>query len=47
MGAAAALALTAAVFHVLNHSLFKSLLFLGSGAILNATASATWSTWAD
>jgi formate hydrogenlyase subunit 3/multisubunit Na+/H+ antiporter MnhD subunit len=37
MGAAAALALTAAVFHVFNHSLFKSLLFLGSGAILNAT----------
>jgi formate hydrogenlyase subunit 3/multisubunit Na+/H+ antiporter MnhD subunit len=37
MGAAAALALVAAVFHVFNHSLFKSLLFLGSGAILNAT----------
>jgi hydrogenase-4 component B len=37
MGVAAALALVAAVFHVLNHSLFKSLLFLGSGAILNAT----------
>jgi hydrogenase-4 component B len=37
MGAAAALALTAAVFHVFNHSIFKSLLFLGSGAILNAT----------
>src|SRR5690606_16179409 len=37
MGTAAALALTAAVFHVFNHSLFKSLLFLGSGAILNAT----------
>ena len=37
MSTAAALALTAAVFHVFNHSLFKSLLFLGSGAILNAT----------
>ena len=37
MGAAAALALTAAVFHVFNHSLFKSLLFLGSGAVDNAT----------
>jgi formate hydrogenlyase subunit 3/multisubunit Na+/H+ antiporter MnhD subunit len=37
MGAAAALAVTAALFHVFNHSLFKSLLFLGSGAILNAT----------
>jgi hydrogenase-4 component B len=34
---AAALALAAAIFHVFNHSLFKSLLFLGSGAILNAT----------
>jgi len=37
LGAAAALALTAAIFHVFNHSLFKSLLFLGSGAVLNAT----------
>ena len=34
---AAALALTAALFHVLNHSLFKSLLFFGSGAVLVAT----------
>jgi formate hydrogenlyase subunit 3/multisubunit Na+/H+ antiporter MnhD subunit len=37
LGAAGALALIAAIFHVLNHSLFKSLLFLGSGAVLNAT----------
>jgi hydrogenase-4 component B len=37
MGFAAALALTAALFHVLNHSLFKSLLFFGSGAVLSAT----------
>jgi len=37
MDAAAALALTAALFHVFNHSLFKSLLFFGSGAILTAT----------
>jgi formate hydrogenlyase subunit 3/multisubunit Na+/H+ antiporter MnhD subunit len=37
MGWAAALALTAALFHVLNHSLFKSLLFFGSGAVLTAT----------
>jgi hydrogenase-4 component B len=37
MGWAAALALTAALFHVLNHSLFKSLLFFGAGAVLNAT----------
>ena len=34
---AAALALTAAFFHVLNHSMFKSLLFFGSGAVLVAT----------
>lgn len=37
MGLAAALALTAALFHVLNHSLFKSLLFFGAGAVLTAT----------
>ena len=37
MPAAAALALTAALFHALNHSLFKSLLFFGAGAVLNAT----------
>jgi hydrogenase-4 component B len=34
---AAALAFAAAIFHVFNHSLFKSLLFMGSGAVLNAT----------
>src|SRR5574341_1229327 len=34
---AAALAFTAALLHVLNHSLFKNLLFLGSGAVLAAT----------
>jgi hydrogenase-4 component B len=34
---AAALALTAGLFHVFNHSVFKSLLFFGSGAVLNAT----------
>jgi formate hydrogenlyase subunit 3/multisubunit Na+/H+ antiporter MnhD subunit len=37
MQGAAALALTAALFHVLNHSLFKSLLFFGAGAVLTAT----------
>jgi len=37
MRAAAALAFAAAIFHVFNHSLFKSLLFMGSGAVLNAT----------
>jgi len=35
--APAALALTAALFHVLNHSFFKSLLFFGAGAVLNST----------
>jgi hydrogenase-4 component B len=35
--AAAILALTAALFHVINHSLFKSLMFFCSGAILGAT----------
>src|SRR4029077_3098652 len=37
MPAEAALAATAALFHVFNHSLFKSLLFFGAGAVLNAT----------
>ncbi|MFQ5439198.1 MAG: hydrogenase 4 subunit B, partial [Paracoccaceae bacterium] len=39
MAAAAALATTAALFHTLNHSWFKSLLFMGAGAVLNATGS--------
>jgi len=34
---AAALAFTAGLFHVLNHSFFKSLLFFGAGAVLGAT----------
>ena len=34
---AAALAMTAALFHVLNHALFKSLLFFGAGAVLTST----------
>jgi hydrogenase-4 component B len=33
----AAVALTAALLHSLNHALFKSLLFLGAGAIIDAT----------
>jgi hydrogenase-4 component B len=37
MELAAALALTAALFHVFNHSVFKSLLFFGAGSVLNAT----------
>jgi hydrogenase-4 component B len=37
MKLAAALAFTAALLHVLNHSLFKSLLFFGAGAVLTST----------
>ncbi|HTR15382.1 MAG TPA: hydrogenase 4 subunit B [Roseiarcus sp.] len=37
MPSVAALALTAALLHALNHSLFKSLLFFGAGAALSAT----------
>ncbi len=37
MPAAASLALTAGLLHVFNHSLFKSLLFFGAGAVLSAT----------
>jgi len=33
----AALAFTAALLHVLNHSFFKSLLFFGAGAVLTST----------
>jgi hydrogenase-4 component B len=33
----AALALTASLFHVFNHAVFKSLLFFGAGAVLTAT----------
>ena len=33
----AALALTAALLHALNHALFKSLLFLATGSVLHAT----------
>lgn len=33
----AALAVTAALLHVFNHSLFKSLLFFGAGAVVEAT----------
>ncbi len=37
MAWAGAMAFTGALLHVLNHSLFKNLLFLGSGAVLTAT----------
>ena len=36
-GEVAALTATAALFHALNHAIFKSLLFLGAGAVLTAT----------
>jgi formate hydrogenlyase subunit 3/multisubunit Na+/H+ antiporter MnhD subunit len=34
----AALALTAALYHVASHAFFKSLLFVGTGAVLHATS---------
>src|SRR5260370_10699657 len=37
LDALAGLALVAALLHVFNHATFKSLLFLGAGAILGAT----------
>jgi hydrogenase-4 component B len=37
MPRAAALALAAALYHVLNHAAFKGLLFLGAGSVLHAT----------
>jgi formate hydrogenlyase subunit 3/multisubunit Na+/H+ antiporter MnhD subunit len=37
MKGVAALALTAALYHVASHALFKSLLFVGTGAVLHAT----------
>jgi NADH:ubiquinone oxidoreductase subunit 5 (subunit L)/multisubunit Na+/H+ antiporter MnhA subunit len=37
MTSLAALALTASLVHVLGHAFFKSLLFLGTGAVLHAT----------
>jgi NADH:ubiquinone oxidoreductase subunit 5 (subunit L)/multisubunit Na+/H+ antiporter MnhA subunit len=37
MNSLAALALTAMLYHCLNHAVFKSLLFLGTGSVLHAT----------
>jgi formate hydrogenlyase subunit 3/multisubunit Na+/H+ antiporter MnhD subunit len=37
MSSLAALALTAMLYHCLNHAFFKSLLFLGTGSVLHAT----------
>jgi hydrogenase-4 component B len=37
MASAATLALTAGLLHAFNHSVFKSLLFFGAGAVLTAT----------
>ncbi len=37
MPVAAALALTATLYHCLNHAMFKSLLFLATGSVLHAT----------
>jgi formate hydrogenlyase subunit 3/multisubunit Na+/H+ antiporter MnhD subunit len=38
MSALAALALTATLYHCLNHAFFKSLLFLATGSVLHATS---------
>jgi len=38
MAAVAALALTAALYHVAAHAMFKSLLFVATGAVLHATS---------
>ncbi len=37
MPSLAALAMTAMLYHCLNHAMFKSLLFLGTGSVLHAT----------
>ena len=37
MASLAALALSALLYHCLNHAIFKSLLFLGTGSVLHAT----------
>ncbi len=37
MNSLAALAMVASLYHCLNHALFKSLLFLGTGSVLHAT----------
>ena len=37
MATAATLALVAALYHTVNHAVFKGLLFLGAGAVLHAT----------
>ncbi len=37
MSSLAALAMTAMLYHCLNHAVFKSLLFLGTGSVLHAT----------
>ena len=40
----AALALTATLYHCLNHAFFKSLLFLATGSVLHATRSGPWAS---
>lgn len=43
----AALALTAALYHCINHALFKSLLFLATGSVLHSTRSGISASSAD
>jgi hydrogenase-4 component B len=42
----AALALVAGLFHTLNHGVFKCLLFLGAGSVLQGAGRETWRRWA-
>jgi formate hydrogenlyase subunit 3/multisubunit Na+/H+ antiporter MnhD subunit len=46
MPSLAALALTAMLYHCLNHAIFKSLLFLGTGSVLHATHERSLASWA-
>jgi len=43
----AALALAGALLHALNHALFKSLLFLGAGAVADSTHTVDLENWVD
>ena len=42
----AVLGFTGGILHVLNHALFKGLLFLGAGAVAASTGLAKWIAWA-
>ena len=46
LGALAALALAATLYHCLNHAFFKSLLFLVTGTVLHSTRERSLASWA-